>query len=104
MSRLMCSNCQAIVQTAYKVPIEDHVLNMFCFTCEEKNDFLLMAYEYEQEPEEIIATIEMTDSFYEENESLRQQVKELSEQVYQLRKELDATIKFATAAVKEIGK
>jgi cell division septum initiation protein DivIVA len=31
----------------------------------------------------------------QENESLRQQVKELSEQVYQLRKELDATVKAA---------
>jgi cell division septum initiation protein DivIVA len=31
-----------------------------------------------------------------ENESLRQQVKDLSEQVYQLRKELDATVKAAT--------
>ena len=37
----------------------------------------------------------------QENEALRQQVKELSEQVYQLRKELDATIKFAMVAVKE---
>jgi cell division protein FtsB len=38
----------------------------------------------------------INDELQQENESLRQQVKDLSEQVYQLRKELDATIKAAT--------
>jgi cell division septum initiation protein DivIVA len=50
---------------------------------------------------EITIPVGINEELQEQNDALRQQVKELSEQVYQLRKELDATIKFAVVAVKE---